>query len=706
MIDPDRFTSAAPAHRFPADSHPFRVRVGKGRSEASPPKVMSLSKAVRAMSSKKGGGRAARPGKAFANGRGMSSRPANRQRQRVIVKARVVRNKPGPAGKRALKEHLDYLERDEVGENGERGQSFNEAGDLTREEVAEFIDRVADDRHHFRLIVSPEKGADLNLEEYTRDFMRQTEADLGTKLDWVGAVHLNTDNPHVHITIRGVDERGADLVINREYVSHGFRESAQDIATRYLGPRLESDIEQERAANISAERLTPIDQRLIERAGQSADGLVSTRAPEGGESEYSYRNRLTDIGRLQHLEAMGLAEEVDPGRWTLDAGLEGKLRDLGQRRDIIKQLHERLGPKDRPRDVVLYNKEAPPGVEIAGEVIDRGAVSEMSDQRYVVVNGADGKAYHVALSRFSEQPGQEARVGSVITLKTVDRPALTKADENVIEHASRHGGLYDSQVHRDEAIRSGKLPAGADPEEYVRRHVARLEGHARRRLVEQVDAGQFKVPADLGDRLKIASAKGRDSGSFVEVVRESSLGLREQMTAQGPTWLDAKLAAGEHLQPLRRLGASRFEMRVRAAMRGRLSQLRSRGLTEERDGQTRLRTQALDEMYEREHAAKAGQLARRYGQHVKLEPGQDFRGKVERLEQLASGTHAVVAKDGRFALVPARNGLARQVGKEVALNLERGRAAPSMTMPVQVQGKVRYVALEAPSRQRTMGRSR
>lgn len=706
MIDPDRFTSAAPAHRFPADTHPFRVRVGKGRAEASPPKVMSLSKAVRAMSSKKGGGRAAKPGRAFANGRGMSARPTNTQRQRVIVKARVVRNKPGSAGKRAIKEHLDYLERDEVGENGERGQSFNEAGDLTPEQVTEFAERVAEDRHHFRLIVSPEKGADLNLEEYARDFMRQTEADLGTKLDWVGAVHLNTDNPHVHITIRGVDERGADLVINREYVSHGFRESAQDIATRYLGPRLESDIERERAENISAERFTPIDRRLIERAGKAPDGIVSTRTPEAAESEYAYRSRLTETGRLQHLEAMGLAEEVEPGRWAIDQGLEGKLRDLGQRKDIIKQLHERLGAKERPRDIVLYNKEAPPGVEIAGEVIDRGAVSELSDQRYVVVNGADGKAYHVALSRFSEQPGQEARVGSVITLRTVDRPVTTKADENVIEHASRHGGIYDAQVHRDEAIRSGKLPSGADPDEYVRRHVARLEGHARRRLVEQVDTGQFRVPVDLADRLKQAASKGRDSGSFIEVVRESSLGLREQMTAQGPTWLDAKIAAGEHLKPMRRIGASRFELRVRAAMRGRLAQLRARGLTEERDGQARLRTQALDEMYEREHAAKAAQLARRYGQHVSLEPGQDFRGKVERLEQMASGTHAVVAKDGRFALVPARNGIARQVGKEVSLSLERGRGAPSITMPVQVQGRVRYVALEAPSRQRTMGRSR
>lgn len=704
MIDASRFTDAAPAQRFPADSHPFRVRVGKGKGEASP-RAASLSKAVRAMSAKKGGGRAAGAG-GVRGGRGLAVRAGSAQRQRVVVKARVVRNPPGRAGKRALRDHLNYLERDEVGEDREKGRAFNAEGDLTREEVSEFIDRVSDDRHHFRLIVSPENGAQLNLEEYAREFMRQTEADLGTPLDWVGAVHLNTDNPHVHLTIRGVDERGADLVINRDYIAHGMRESAQDIATRYLGPRLEADIDRQRAENMRAERMTPIDRRLVDRAKDREDGLVSTRAPQEQESEYSQRARLTEIGRLQHLEAMGLAEEVSVGMWALDPSLEQRLRDMGERRDIIKQLHSRLGPKERPRDLVLYNKEAPAGVEISGEVIDRGSVSELSDQRYVVVNGVDGKAYHVTLSRFSEQPGREARIGSVVTLKTVERPAATRADENIAEHAARHGGIYDAQVHRDEVLRAGKLPMGADPAEYVERHVNRLEGHARRKLVEGIDNGQFKVPADLIDKLQKAASRARDSGSHVAVVRESALSLREQMSASGPTWLDARLAAGEHLKPRQLIGESRFEGRVRAALRGRLANLRNRGLTEERDGSTQLRTLALDELYGQEHAAAAGALSGRFGEHVLLRPGQAFAGKVERIQELASGPHAVVAQDGRFALVQASPAMSRQLGNQVEVSVARGRGSPSIAMPSQLQQQVRFVAMEAPSRQRDMGRAR
>jgi type IV secretory pathway VirD2 relaxase len=29
------------------------------------------------------------------------------------------------------------------------------------------------------------------------------ERDLGTKLDWVAAEHWNTDNPHIHLLVRG-----------------------------------------------------------------------------------------------------------------------------------------------------------------------------------------------------------------------------------------------------------------------------------------------------------------------------------------------------------------------------------------------------------------------------------------------------------------------------------------------------------------------
>jgi type IV secretory pathway VirD2 relaxase len=62
-----------------------------------------------------------------------------------------------------------------------------------------------------------------DLKAFTRDLAAQMESDLGTRLDWVAIGHWNTDNPHVHLLVRGVAENGSDLVISRDYISHGLR---------------------------------------------------------------------------------------------------------------------------------------------------------------------------------------------------------------------------------------------------------------------------------------------------------------------------------------------------------------------------------------------------------------------------------------------------------------------------------------------------
>ena len=64
------------------------------------------------------------------------------------------------------------------------------------------------DKRLWRLIVSPENASKLDLMVHARDLVASMERDLGTRLEWVGVDHHNTDNPHVHILIRGLDERG------------------------------------------------------------------------------------------------------------------------------------------------------------------------------------------------------------------------------------------------------------------------------------------------------------------------------------------------------------------------------------------------------------------------------------------------------------------------------------------------------------------
>jgi type IV secretory pathway VirD2 relaxase len=43
--------------------------------------------------------------------------------------------------------------------------------------------------------------------------MKQMEADLGTRLDWIAVDHHNTGRPHTHIIVRGVTDDGKTLNI-------------------------------------------------------------------------------------------------------------------------------------------------------------------------------------------------------------------------------------------------------------------------------------------------------------------------------------------------------------------------------------------------------------------------------------------------------------------------------------------------------------
>ncbi len=172
-----------------------------------------------------------------------------------------------------------------------------------RADIVEFEKRGAEDRHQFRFIVSPEDAAELgDLKPYTRDLMAQMERDLGTRLEWVAVDHWDTEHPHTHIVVRGMADDGKDLIIARDYISHGMRVRASELMTRSLGPRTEQDIEASLAAQVTQERWTGLD-AAIDRVAQ--DYIVK----EGnlpGSSELIHRSLL--VGRLERLKTMDLAE--------------------------------------------------------------------------------------------------------------------------------------------------------------------------------------------------------------------------------------------------------------------------------------------------------------------------------------------------------------------------------------------------------------
>jgi hypothetical protein len=88
---------------------------------------------------------------------GMSCRGGSNA-QRVVIKTHVARHKPGKA-RGSLTRHASYLGRDSASADGKPGVFYdvNRDGVNGRQEVGTW----AEDRHHFRIIISPERGADI-----------------------------------------------------------------------------------------------------------------------------------------------------------------------------------------------------------------------------------------------------------------------------------------------------------------------------------------------------------------------------------------------------------------------------------------------------------------------------------------------------------------------------------------------------------------
>ena len=373
----------------------LKPKLGRTRKERPPKSFVANVLAAREQAGfgmgTAGKGKAARPAMgrggvaAWRAGRGLL---AQRSR-RVIVKARIVRHGPRMA---PLGAHLSYLRREGVTKDGEPAKMFNAEGDDA--DIGAFTKRSASDRHHFRFIVSPEDAAELtDLGEYTRDLVREMERDLGTELDWLAVDHWNTDNPHVHLIVRGRQDDGRDLVIHREYISRGIRARAQELATIELGPRSEHEIRSKLAGEVTDERWTELDKTLQRVASVSPAGIIDMRPQQGGPSEDREIRGLM-IGRLQHLETMGLAKSAGPARWNLVPDAEATLREIGIRGDIIRTMNRSLG---RSAIDAAIHDEGGPDQPLIGRVAGKGLHDELAGKPYIIIDGIDGRSHYVQL---------------------------------------------------------------------------------------------------------------------------------------------------------------------------------------------------------------------------------------------------------------------------------------------------------------------
>ena len=396
-------------------SDDFRIRPGRIRSTRAARTKPFLAQALQAAQKAGGLSRAGqRRGSTFGRGRAASlaaSRLLGSRARGAVIKAQVVRRMRSPG---ALRAHIGYLQRDGVTRDGAPGKLFDAAGDEA--DGRAFTERCKDDRHHFRFIVSPDDAGELSsLRTFTRELMDQASRDLGTRLDWVAIDHWNTEHPHVHILVRGRADDGQDLVISRDYISTGLRARAGDLVTRELGPRSELEVRRGLENETTAERWTRIDRVLAREAG-AADGVIDVRPSRDVAADPLRELR---IGRMRTLERLGLAEPAGPARWVLAPDAELRLRELGERGDIIKRLHKSLTKDGAPRAPSSWALEGERhGEPVIGRLIARGLDDELRGSAFAVVDGIDGRVHHLKLPDI--EAAGDGPIGGIVELRRFD----------------------------------------------------------------------------------------------------------------------------------------------------------------------------------------------------------------------------------------------------------------------------------------------
>lgn len=624
------------------DDDRFRVRPSKPiqRGDAFINKVLRQTNKAGAKLGKTGGKAGQRPGARLGRGHvaarfaGASLTPNAR---RVTIKTRLVNL--AKAGPRSTAAHLRYIERDGVDRQGGPGHAYGPTTDAA--DTTAFEERGREDRHQFRFIVSPEDAEQLDdLRTYTRHLMARMEADLGTRLDWVAVDHWNTDNPHTHVVLRGKDDTGKDLIISRDYIAEGMRHRAAELATEWLGPRTELEIQRAMQREVDQERWTGLD-RTLQR--EAVDGLVR---PGTLAEPRLQRQRQMLIGRLQHLQRMGLATEQKPGTWAIHADAESTLRAMGERGDIIRTMQRAMSGRQRELDVFQSGGHA-----IVGRVVSKGLADELYDKGYLIVDGTDGKAHYVTLPPRSEL--EQYPTGAVVEVK--GSTDVRTADRNIAALAVH--GVYRTDHHL--AVAQGQATPDRDPREAVAAHVRRLEALRRAGIVEREAEGVWRVPDDLAERGRQYDAQRLGGGVAVEL--KSHLPIERQTRVIGATWLDQQLIGGG-----KGLGDSGFGIDVKDALRQRADFLAEHGLAEHRGQRVVLARNLLATLRNRELAKAAQDIATETGlEHRPVADGQRVTGVYRRSIMLASGRYAMLDDGMGFSLVPWKPVIERRLGQQI-----------------------------------------
>lgn len=263
--------------------------------------------------------------------------------------------------------------------------------------------------------------------------------------------------------------------------------------------------------------------------------------------------------------------------------------------------------------------------------------------------------------------------GRWILAETVE-PTLRELGvrNDVIKRIER--GLADRDIERDGA--SFVLAGESLAEQIVGRLIARglddelkgtayavvdgIDGRTHHIRLPDLEAASDAAPGAIVELRPYDDARGR---SRIALAVRSDLGLEDQVTAPGATWLDRQLVAREPLP----LGEGGFGAEVRWAIEARADHMTGEGLARRQGQRLVLARDLLDTLRRRELDSAAEKLSADTGLPYRpAAAGEPVGGTYRRRIDLASGRFAMIDDGLGFALVPWSPSLERHLGREVS----------------------------------------
>jgi type IV secretory pathway VirD2 relaxase len=340
---------------------------------------------------------------------------------------------------------------------------YGEKGPVAR---SDFDQELPGEERQFRIVISPEDAQEQDLDRYVRTYMARIEKDLGQKLRWAAVNHHNTDHPHAHVVIRGIDTKGREVRMERDYISHGLRGRAAELATQWLGRRPEQSRVDQWTREAELAQYTTLD-AVLERRARPGEAPVSRRTDPRLESALQKR--------LGVLETLGLAIVQERGGYELAPHLREELQRMQRRAEglraigaVLRVTGDRCRVIDRAEPREGHRAELERGVE--GVVRWKGL--DEQGQFCLVVETTAGAAYSFPISN---GVAQGARVGHVVEIKR----AIDK-DERIEAAARNAGWSYDLSVEPKNISAAYRSRL----EQLERMKVATREGPERWRLKE------------------------------------------------------------------------------------------------------------------------------------------------------------------------------------------------------------------------------